>query len=74
MPCNKCGGTHQQTFKGELAIAFPGKERVNLAPIYVSQNTVVCLDCGYTELVIPTTELEKLKKGMEGFHSTSANA
>ncbi len=72
MPCDKCGSTHQQAFQGELTVAFPGKERLNLSPIYVCEKTLVCLDCGFTELVIPTTELEKLKKGMEGFHSHSA--
>jgi hypothetical protein len=72
MPCDKCGSTHQQAFRGELTVAFPGIERLNLSPIYVCEKTLVCLDCGFTELVIPTTELEKLKKGMEGFRSHSA--
>ena len=72
MPCNKCGSTCQQAFQGELTVAFPGSERLNLSPIYVCQKTLVCLDCGHTELIIPSTELEKLRKGMEGFHSKTA--
>jgi predicted nucleic-acid-binding Zn-ribbon protein len=70
MPCIKCGATHQQAFQGELTIAFPGEERLNLSPVYVCQKSLVCLHCGYTELVIPATELEKLRNGMEGFHSS----
>jgi predicted nucleic-acid-binding Zn-ribbon protein len=66
MPCKKCASTHQQEFQGELTVAFPGAERLNLSPVYVCQKTLVCLDCGYTELVVPATELEKLRKGMEG--------
>jgi hypothetical protein len=72
MSCKKCASTHQQDFQGELAVAFPGKERLNLSPVYVCQKTLVCLDCGYTELVVPATELEKLRKGMEGFRSKGA--
>ncbi len=64
MPCSKCASTHQQEFQGELTVAFPGKERLNLPPIYICQKTVVCLGCGYTELVVPTTELETLRKGI----------
>ncbi len=72
MPCKKCASTHQQEFRGELTVAFPGAERLNLSPIYVCQKTLVCLDCGYTKLVVPANELEKLRKGMEGFHSQGA--
>jgi predicted nucleic-acid-binding Zn-ribbon protein len=72
MPCNKCGSTRQQDFQGEPTLAFPRKERLNLSPVYVCQKTLVCLDCGYTEFVIPDTALEKLRTGMESFHSKSA--
>jgi hypothetical protein len=72
MPCKKCASAHQQEFQGELTVAFPGAERLNLSPIYVCQRTFICLDCGYTELVVAATELEKLRRGMEGFHSKGA--
>ncbi len=74
MPCSKCASTHQQEFQGELTVAFPGKERLNLSPIYVCQKTLVCLNCGYTELVVPSPELEQLKKGMEAFRSKDGAA
>ena len=72
MSCKKCASTHQQNFQGELTVAFPGTERLNLSPVYVCQKTLVCLECGYTELVIPATELEKLRKGMAKFRSEGA--
>jgi hypothetical protein len=64
MPCSKCASTHQQEFQGELTLAFSGKERLTLSPIYVCLKTLVCLDCGYTELVVPSSELEQLRKGL----------
>ena len=72
--CKKCASLRQQDFQGELSVAFPGTERLNLSPIYICQRTLVCLDCGFTELVFPPTELEKLRKGMEALHSNSETA
>jgi hypothetical protein len=65
MPCKQCASTHQQDFQGELTVAFAGKERINLSPVYVCQKTLVCLDCGYTELVVPAPQLEQIRKGAE---------
>jgi predicted nucleic-acid-binding Zn-ribbon protein len=69
MPCKKCASMRQQEFQGELSVAFPGKERLNLSPVYVCQKTLICLDCGYTELVVDAAQLEQLRKGMEILHS-----
>jgi hypothetical protein len=65
MPCKNCNSTRKQTFPCELTLAFPGKERLNLAPVYVFQKIFVCLDCGHAEVEIPASELEQLKKGIE---------
>ncbi len=67
MGCKACSSVNQQRFSGELAIAFPGIQRTNLPPAYICQNTLVCLDCGYTELVVPASELEELRKGMNRY-------
>jgi len=56
MPCKKCASAHQQEFQGELTVTFLGAERLRVSPIYVCQKTLVCLDCGYTELVVPASE------------------
>jgi len=68
MGCKACSSENQQNFSGELTVAFPGVQRLNQSPVYVCQKTLVCLDCGYAELVFPATELEKLRKGMGGSH------
>jgi hypothetical protein len=64
MACKACSSENQRNFTGELTVAFPGVQRLNQSPVYVCQNTSVCLDCGYTELVFPETGLELLRKGM----------
>ena len=69
MVCKACSSENQQNFSGELTVAFPGIERLNLCPVYVCQKILVCLDCGYTELVFPATELGKLRKGMDDSQS-----
>ena len=74
MPCNKCSSTRQYEFRGELTLAFPGKERLNLAPVYVCQKTLVCLDCGHAEVAIPAPQQEELRKGMALFRSAGESA
>jgi len=63
MACKSCGSEKQQCFSGELSVAFPAIERLKQAPVYVVQKILVCLNCGYTELIIPTAELAQLRKG-----------
>jgi hypothetical protein len=74
MTCKKCASAHQQEFRGELTVAFAGKERINLSPVYVCQKTLVCLDCGYTELLVPAPQLEQLNKGIEVLDSEGETA
>jgi hypothetical protein len=64
MACKSCGSDKQQYFSGELSVAFPVIEKLKQAPVYVLQKLLVCLDCGYAELIVPPTELEQLRKGI----------
>jgi hypothetical protein len=66
MACLACSSENQQSFSGELIVAFPGLQRLDLCPVYSCQKMLVCLDCGYTELIVPDPQLEKLKNGMDG--------
>lgn len=68
MACKSCSSENQQYFSGELTVAFPGVQRLNLSPVYGSQRAFICLDCGFTELVFPAIALQLLRKGMNGFH------
>ncbi len=69
MACQACSSENLRDFFGELTVAFPGVQRLNLSPFYACQKTLVCMDCGYTELVVPAVELGILRKGMESPHS-----
>jgi hypothetical protein len=66
MACKKCASEAQQDFAGELSVVFPGLQGLNLSPVYICQNIFVCLDCGFTELVISGPELDRLREGMAG--------
>jgi predicted nucleic-acid-binding Zn-ribbon protein len=74
MPCKTCASANQQEFQGELTVTFTGRERINLSPVYVCQKTLVCLDCGYTEFVVPAPQLEQLNKGLEVLDSKGESA
>jgi hypothetical protein len=63
MACKVCASANLQELTGELSASFPDLKRANLPPVYVCKEVLVCLDCGFTELVIPAQELEQLKKG-----------
>jgi hypothetical protein len=53
MTCKDCASENQQYFPGELTLAFPSIESLKLSTGYASPEILVCLECGYTELVIP---------------------
>ena len=72
MGCKKCASNAQQDFASELPVVFPGIQGLNVSPIYIPQHILVCLDCGFTELVIPGSELERLMVGMAQSRSKSA--
>jgi hypothetical protein len=62
MSCKKCASSNEQSFKSELTLAFRDVENVDRAPLYVSQDISVCLDCGHIELALPPAKLEQLKR------------
>jgi len=69
MPCKACKSENLQNFEGELTASLPDPKGVSVPPVYVCQNVLVCLDCGFAELIIPTSELNSLKKGKAAFNS-----
>lgn len=62
MACKVCNSENLQRLEGELTASFPSLKALKIPPIYVCQSFVVCLACGFAELVIPTTELQSLKQ------------
>lgn len=63
MACKLCGSICQQEFSGELSASFPDIKDVSLRPVYVCKDVLICLDCGFAELMIPSPELGKLREG-----------
>jgi len=61
MGCKACNSENLQRLEGELTASLPSLSGLNVPPIYVCQRVLVCLDCGFTELVIPATELLSIK-------------
>ena len=65
MPCKTCASDNLQNLTGELTASLPDMKHLKASPIYVCQEIVVCLDCGFTELRIPAAELQQLKRSRE---------
>lgn len=62
MACKVCKSENTQKFEGELTASLPDLKGLTVPPTYICQSVLVCLDCGFAELVIPTNELQALKK------------
>jgi len=62
--CKACGSERVQKLAGEFTASLADWKRVRASPIYVCQSSLVCLDCGFTELVIPPNQLDSLKRGL----------
>jgi len=60
MSCKTCQSEKQRTFNGEVAIHFPGLKGLDKPIVWVFPKLLVCLNCGFTELAIPETELRRL--------------
>ena len=60
--CKVCKSDKIQKFAGELTTTPLSIESVKEAPVYVCQQVLICVDCGFAELVIPPQELERLRK------------
>jgi hypothetical protein len=72
MGCKKCGFENLQRVEGELTASFPNLEGIVIPPVYLCQTVLVCLDCGFAELVIPPNELQSLREGKAALGSKSA--
>jgi hypothetical protein len=64
MACERCASGNQQKLPAEMTIVFPGTDKIGVSPVYLCVEISVCLDCGYTPLVVPTGKLELLRSGM----------
>jgi len=63
MSCRSCQSENQRHFNGELAIHFPAVKGLDKPTVLVFPKLMVCLNCGFTEFVIPKPELRPLVEG-----------
>jgi hypothetical protein len=74
MSCRKCASVNERSFKSEMSLAFRELENVDRAPLYVSEDISICLDCGHVELTLPPAKLEQLKREASKPHTQRRSA
>ena len=62
-PCKSCQSLRHETFNGEIAIHFTGIAGLKKPIVWTFPKLAVCLDCGFTEFVLPQRELHVLVEG-----------
>ena len=65
MSCKICASDNLQNLKGELTASLPDMKDLAADPIYICQEILVCLDCGFTELRLPAAELQQFKRSKQ---------
>jgi hypothetical protein len=61
MPCPLCSSGEQTELSSEIVIHLSGLANINFPGVLTLPRLVICLDCGFTSLTIPRTELLKLR-------------
>jgi hypothetical protein len=66
--CKACASEYQRDFPAELTLCFDSLRSTlkNTAPVDLSDRVLVCLECGFSELVIPQAALLLLKQSEAG--------
>jgi len=67
MPCKACKSENLQTLDAELTVSQPDLKELKVDPVYVCRNILICLDCGFAELIIPADELRLLNRDKSAF-------
>lgn len=64
MSCQQCGSNSAvRVFRSEVGIHSPGRDGLIRPLVLVFPEMNVCLECGFTEFVIPQRELRQLSTG-----------
>jgi hypothetical protein len=64
MACKICNSDRQRFFPSEIAVHFPGGlDKLNKRQMLVYPQLLVCLNCGFTEFLLPKKDLRQLATG-----------
>lgn len=74
MYCKSCQSDNQNLFPSEICIHFPGWKNLTTPTVMVFAQISICLDCGFTEFLVPETELRRLAEASEESAEESAAA
>lgn len=66
MPCKNCGAEDLNKFSAELTANFSDFGDVKVPPVYVCQEALICMICGFLEMQVPAGKLELLRKKKAG--------
>jgi len=58
--CKSCQCDDQRKLGGEIGIHFPGFNNLDKVRVFVFPELLVCFACGFTEFVVPETQLRQL--------------
>jgi hypothetical protein len=62
--CRSCQSETQAPFNAEIAVSFAKfPAALTSPPVYMVGQMMVCLNCGFAEVVIPPAELGSLQRG-----------
>ena len=62
MSCPSCGSENKAEFAAEMIVHFAGLENVDEPGVWVFPKLLVCLDCGFSQLTVPKSELALLAR------------
>jgi hypothetical protein len=61
MSCRACNSSNQCELPAEIALHLPGIRNLDKAAVFAFPMLLVCLDCGFTEMVVTQAELWRLR-------------
>jgi hypothetical protein len=63
MRCKSCGSDSTEKFTAEIVIHVDGLKNIDVPPVFVFPELLVCLNCGGAQFVIPEEEMRRLQEG-----------
>jgi hypothetical protein len=59
MSCHSCSSTNQKDFSSEIMVHFSGLENLDKPAVLSFPRVLVCLECGFSQFMLPETELSQ---------------